>query len=86
MRIGALVEKGILTREEGDTLTNAAIALGKARIEAHLKAGRESNVAFLVPTDDENAYVNEGLRDVIKSLIPFAERVKRHVENPQTPF
>lgn len=87
MRIGALVEAMVLSSGDGKILGNAIEALAQARIEAHLNAGKAEETVYLDASKAPmGAYVNEGLRDVIRSLVPFVARINNHLRDPSVPF
>lgn len=86
MRISALADRGVLSRADADVLSNATVALGKARIEAHLHSGEADDTVWLDSASANGAYAAPELRAVIQSLIPLTSRVERHFADPAAPF
>lgn len=87
-RLDALVDAGVLSRKDADTLADAFVELGRVRIEAHLHAGWADDRVQLDPDKAraEGAYEAPELRQVIQNLLPFVDRIERHAADPGSPF
>jgi hypothetical protein len=86
MRLDALESAGVLSAKDAQILRDATIALGGARIEAHLQAGWADDRVHLDPANAGDRFAAPELRPVIQSLLPFADRAERHLAVPQQPF
>ncbi len=86
MRLAQLVQAGVLTRDEADTLADAFSTLGEIRIQAHLKAGEARDKVYLNPQQNTAHYAPPELRQVIQNLLPFVDRIENYIANPSQPF
>lgn len=86
MRLAALAEAGVISRQDADRLTDALAKLGEIRIQAHLFHGEADDTVFLDAANANGGFVAPELRQVIQDLLPFVDRIEQYLANPRQPF
>ena len=86
MRLAALAEAGVLSREDADTLIDAFAKLGDIRIQAHLHHGSAVDTVHFDADGADGGFVVPELREVIQSLLPFVDRIEDYVAGRSAKF